>query len=397
MSIPRYVASVLLLSSLDSLPRPAQQPAGSAQPTPSRITLDVVVTPKSGAPVTGLQKSDFTLLDNKAARPIATFDAFSGPQAPIEIVLLIDAVNTNFTNLAYERQQIDTFLRANGGHLAHPDRARHLHRHRHAGSAGFLHRRQRTQRSLRPADIGLREIRRDSRFWGAEDRLKLSLNALQLLTDEGRPPRPGRKIIFWVSPGWPYLSGPSVDLDAKQNARSSPRSSHSPRTPHRRHHSLQHRSPRLRREHRAGNLLPELPQGRHQAQPGPTRRSRAAGARRTEWRPRPGRQQRHRRPARALHGRHWHPITSSPSTRRRPSSPTSTTRSRSKSHQPGLTARTRTGYYARPDLQPAPRAASAANVFSSDASPPHSAPASPHPCPESASSARSTPCPAPLR
>ena len=28
--------------------------------------------------------------------------------------------------------------------------------------------------------------------------------------------RPGRKIFLWVSPGWPLLSGPRLDLGAKQ-------------------------------------------------------------------------------------------------------------------------------------------------------------------------------------
>jgi hypothetical protein len=36
----------------------------------------------------------------------------------------------------------------------------------------------------------------------------------QLVQQEA--PRPGRKIIVWVSPGWPLLSGPEVQLDSKQ-------------------------------------------------------------------------------------------------------------------------------------------------------------------------------------
>ena len=28
--------------------------------------------------------------------------------------------------------------------------------------------------------------------------------------------RPGRKIVLWVSPGWPLLSGPNVQLNSKQ-------------------------------------------------------------------------------------------------------------------------------------------------------------------------------------
>jgi len=191
-----------------------QQPAPPAQPDSNRIYLDVVVTPKSGTPVAGLQKQDFTVLDNKAAQPIATFDALGGPSAPIEVILLIDAVNTTYETIAYERGEIDKFLRANGGRLAHP-----------TSLAIFTDGGTQMQQSsstdgnevsaaLDNSEIGLRSIRRSSTF-AAEDELRLSLNALQVLATQ-EAARPGRKIVLWVSPGWPFLSGPQVDLDAKQ-------------------------------------------------------------------------------------------------------------------------------------------------------------------------------------
>jgi hypothetical protein len=43
----------------------AQQPSPPVQPGAGTISLDVVVTPKSGAPVAGLQQQDFTLLDSR--------------------------------------------------------------------------------------------------------------------------------------------------------------------------------------------------------------------------------------------------------------------------------------------------------------------------------------------
>jgi VWFA-related protein len=189
---------------------PAQQTAQS-----NRIYLDVVVTPRSGAPVSGLQQQDFTVLDNKAPQTIATFDALGGPQAPVEVVLLIDAVNAPFQAVSYEREQIDKFLKADGGRLPHPisigiftDAGTKLQdtssRDGNEVSA-----------ALDQETIGLREIRRDSGFFGAEDRLQLSLTAIQQLAAK-EAARPGRKIILWVSPGWPILSGPDVSLDSKQ-------------------------------------------------------------------------------------------------------------------------------------------------------------------------------------
>ena len=94
----------------------AQQPAANG----NTITLDAVVTPRSGVPVPNLQQGDFTLLDNKATRSLTSLKAFTAKQEPAEVVLVVDAVNTTFQNVAFERDQIDRFLRANGGHLAHP-------------------------------------------------------------------------------------------------------------------------------------------------------------------------------------------------------------------------------------------------------------------------------------
>ena len=86
----------------------------------SRIYLDVVVTPKSGPPVANLQQQDFVILDNKTPQHITSFQAFGGSQDPIQVVLVIDAVNISYESLAYEREQIDKFLRTNGGRLAAP-------------------------------------------------------------------------------------------------------------------------------------------------------------------------------------------------------------------------------------------------------------------------------------
>ena len=194
---------------------PAAVPAQQNPPPSRRITLDVVVTPKSGAPVSGLGQQDFTILDNKTAQPIVTFNAITGRQAPIEVVLLVDAVNTNFTNISYERQQIDKFLRADGGRLPYPTSLAIF------TDTGSQVQQQSTRdgnelsAALDQTTIGLRDIHRSAGFWGADERLNLSLNALQSLAAR-ESTRPGRKIILWISPGWPYLSGPGVELDGKE-------------------------------------------------------------------------------------------------------------------------------------------------------------------------------------
>lgn len=208
----RFAVILLILVPQAAVTR--AQVASNASRTPARIALNVVVTPKSGDPIANLQPSDFTILDNGAPRTLASFKAVSASQAPVEVILVVDAVNVDFNNVAYEREEIDKFLRANSGRLARPTALaiftdNGIQMQEHFSTDG-----NQLSASLDQADIGLREIRRSAGFWGADDRLDLSINALEaLITHEA--PRPGRKIVLWISSGWPYLSGPRVVTDAK--------------------------------------------------------------------------------------------------------------------------------------------------------------------------------------
>jgi VWFA-related protein len=216
MPAPKNLALYLLTLAAFATFVAAQQPAPPARSGPEKIYLDVVVAPKSGKdlkPVAGLQRQDFTVLDNNAPQQITSFEAL-GPQAPVQVLMVVDAVNTTITNMAYEREQIDIFLRSNGGHLAHPiqlaifnDTGTQIQQA--ATSDGTQ-----LSASLDKSTTGLREINRSTQF-EYQDRLNLSLRTLQsLIAKEGQ--LPGRKLIFWISPGWPLLSGPQVDLDARQ-------------------------------------------------------------------------------------------------------------------------------------------------------------------------------------
>jgi VWFA-related protein len=189
---------------------------GHPEPPASRtIRLNVVVTPKSGAPVTGLQEKDFTVLDNKVPQTITSFRAYDGSQEPVEVILLIDSVNASFSNVAYERTEIDKFLHADDGHLTHPTTLAVLGDKGVQIQQGFTRDGNAVAASFDQFAIALRTITRSTGFYGAAERFQLSINALsQLAAREAA--RPGRKIILWVSPGWPLLSGPRMELDNKQ-------------------------------------------------------------------------------------------------------------------------------------------------------------------------------------
>jgi VWFA-related protein len=184
-----------------------------------RITLDVVVSDKSGKPVTGLQQQDFTILDNKQPQNIVSFQAIEGTNAPsdspVEVVLLLDEVNTPFRGVADARIAIEKFLGRNGGELARPISLAY-----HSDSGTTMGSAPTRDGNALIADLkqrqgSMRTIGRSQGVYGAGDRLNLSMQAIQQLAGyEGK--KPGRKLVIWISPGWPLLSGPRMELSPKQ-------------------------------------------------------------------------------------------------------------------------------------------------------------------------------------
>ncbi len=204
-------------------PQLQPRPGGPSLPPPSttdrQITLDVQVTDKSGVAVRGLQKQDFTLLDDKQPKNILSFHAVdntsgSPTDPPVEIVLVVDAVNASFQTVNYERNELKKFLLQNGGKLALPvslivftDAGAKIQdgSSRDGNALAALYDQYET---------GLRSINRSQGFYGAADRFDLSMKTLTSVIEYEKP-RPGRKLMIWFSPGWPLLSGPNVELSQK--------------------------------------------------------------------------------------------------------------------------------------------------------------------------------------
>lgn len=190
----------------------AQEAAPRAPASENRINLDVVVSGKSGSPVRDLQQQDFTILDNKVPQKITSFQAFDGTQIPIEVTIVIDAVNAEYHTISYERDQIDRFLRADQGELTYPTSVFVLTDTGPETVADFSKDGNRLSGALDRQTVALRFLRRG--YNAAAERFEISLSALHELAQH-QAPLPGRKIMLWVSPGWPLLSGPEVQLDDK--------------------------------------------------------------------------------------------------------------------------------------------------------------------------------------
>lgn len=217
------VLGFLLVSGFAQQHGPAGKPGPSADALPGGadhlMTLDVVVAGKSEKPVRGLQQQDFTLLDDKQSQKILSFRAVEGttatPALPVKIILLLDEVNTSVTNVAYERDAVQNFLQRNGGRLDRPVTTAFF------SDSGITYGITDSQdgdaiiADLNQRKSSLRTITRAEGFYGANDRIELSLRMLGQFA-ENEAATPGRKLVVWISPGWALLTGPNVDLTSKQ-------------------------------------------------------------------------------------------------------------------------------------------------------------------------------------
>lgn len=207
-----------------------QDPVLSNRPTPTpkspivegKIKLDVVVNDGAGRPVLGLEPWDFKILDNNQPRKVMSFRAYDGaqvmPDPPVEAILVIDTTNLPFQQVAFVRQQVDEFLRQDGGHLKVP-----------ITLALFTDKGVRVQprpsadgNALASVVDGIKGgVSAFNSAMGGDgmvERFQVSMRAFAGIA-ENEARRPGRKLLIWVGPGWPLLarpSGPTIEKEQKR-------------------------------------------------------------------------------------------------------------------------------------------------------------------------------------
>jgi len=182
------------------------------------MKIYVAVSDRLGHPVAGLTSGDFTLLDNREPQKLLDFRLIEGRPSgadPTHIVVVVDMINVGFNDVAWERQQLNDFLKQDGGRLAYPttvatftDSGAKMQQLATQDGNALLAAFDRTQTDLRT-------VNRNAGFYGDAERLEMSLNQLgQLSAYEGTVP--GRKIVLMISPGWPMLAGAGDQEDMKQ-------------------------------------------------------------------------------------------------------------------------------------------------------------------------------------
>jgi VWFA-related protein len=194
-----------------SAPKPIPAVAAPA-PSKSSLVLDVNAYTHAGNPVTGLTQQDFAVKLDKAAQPIESFQASqAGSSSPVETILLVDAVNTSVANIGYVHEQVDRYLRSNGGKLAQPVRLAFVTDTGVVISPNSSTDGNQLAATLDKTVTGVREFNRATGFYGWTEQFQISATALERIAAQEQA-RPGRKLLIWVSPGWPLLSGPEVEL-----------------------------------------------------------------------------------------------------------------------------------------------------------------------------------------
>ena len=202
-----------------SAPPAAQATAPASSASTNNMTLDIVVTDKAGRPVSGLVQQDFKVLDDKIPRNIASFREVAGESAhsdpPVQVYLLVDMINPSFETVANERRNLIAFLKGSGAHPALPTSFVFL------SDQGIKVQGQ----STKDANVLLSNLDANPTVQQAtlatsgynrmmEVREK-SLQGLGVLAVD-LASKPGRKLVLWLSQGWPGFTGESNQMSSKE-------------------------------------------------------------------------------------------------------------------------------------------------------------------------------------
>ncbi len=192
--------------------------ASATTPTTGRpIAINVEVTDKQGHHVRGLKPSDFSILDNNQPVRLAAFQPVTdaGSAGQISVVLVVDMINSDWDTVSREREQVMEFLTQNGGHLQHPTTVAML------TDDGLKVERLTSlngntlQADLNSTNSVFRLIGRSTGYYGNVTRMVMSLGQIsQLAAYEA--PKPGRKLFFVISPGWPLLDWVGMQEDMNE-------------------------------------------------------------------------------------------------------------------------------------------------------------------------------------
>lgn len=201
----------------------AQSVSTSASPTAQhRLNLDVTVTDANGKPVEGLTPQNFIVLDQGQPRKILAFRPVADPtrsgdhpDPSTEVILLIDTVNTVTVDVAYARQEIGKFLRDNHGQLSNPTTLIFFNGEGIQVVGTASRDGNALADALEKVPANFRPYRISQGYYGAVENLQFSISTMGKLA-LNRAGHPGKRLLLWISGGWPYLDPTDAETGAKE-------------------------------------------------------------------------------------------------------------------------------------------------------------------------------------
>lgn len=212
---------------------PAQGPVATLRATSRLVVLDVVVSDKSGRPVSNLTQNDFTILEDKNPQAIASFErpdqhrysldtteAKEGTRhsqnvSPALTIVVIDSLNTAFLDTAYARDMVHKYLRSHGPKLAQPTSLMMVTNtqleliHDYSEDADTLE----DALKRHAAEFPFRH-EANSGPLGDMDRLIDALSCLEKIAAANMN-FAGRKNVIWIGQGFPALNLPQMSLSVR--------------------------------------------------------------------------------------------------------------------------------------------------------------------------------------
>jgi VWFA-related protein len=200
---------------------------GAAQSAPSSpaafrastrsVVLDVFVTNEAGQSVAALTEDDFVIREAGVPQQIRSFQAVTAATPLSDFtprtILLVDELNTRFTDLAYVRYAINKLMHQGGVTLEQPTALYILTGRGLSVAQGYT-------RDPAVIDAAMR-AQPLSPLWRPEaeasdivDRINTSMRALQQIAAANVGVH-GHKTLIWISPGFPVFSA----LRMNQNVR----------------------------------------------------------------------------------------------------------------------------------------------------------------------------------
>jgi VWFA-related protein len=234
---------LLLLSCVFSAaaqsPSPANDPSAQSSTTTLHVTtrlvvLDVVVLDKAGHPVSNLDRSQFSITEDKIPQTLRSFDLPSGHampngsatqpvvygtadlakigNAPVNI-LVFDELNTKWDGTAYARQQMEKFLRGQPEILTVPTLLVAAGDSRFAVLHDYTQSRAELLESIRVHFPQYPwQMMRGNSGNTAIDLMEQTLGALSQIAESSRG-TPGRKNVIWVGSGYPTIDTTTLKFD----------------------------------------------------------------------------------------------------------------------------------------------------------------------------------------